>query len=1138
MSLNIEGLIGKLSDNELISFIDNFDIITLQETFMLKNDIPTDVFTPFMSPFFSPATKLSHQGRCSGGVIVLVKKALEKHVSTICHDLPNCVILKLTNISDKDIICIFPYIPCESSPFYHNLEIKNGIIMLESCIYDLYSKHPNCSFMIMGDLNGRVSNTQPINECNIANRYIDHINNVSFFMNDEPVHIRKSEDCITNMFGRSLIELCATFEFIILNGFCNGDDKGAFTFISPNGNSVIDYCIVSDDLLVHEMEMYVHSRVDSWHMPISLSMQVTNKPVSSESSYSFDKLVWNLNYVNQFDREWIDNDIQENVKQLEQIMHYDVDLTSDAITSFSELLTNCAHMMNKTIKYDPSKSRIRSSWFDQNCHAKKRIVKKCLRKLRNAHSPENKIEYKRIYVENRKEYKNLLKHKKQTFTESKSLYLIQNLNDPISFWREIRTICQTKPVNCNIDLNHWYRYFKQLFQLPADKPPICSENLAPPSRDVTVASLQLLNSPLTPLELSSVVKKAKPKKSAGPDNISNEILKHTYPDCSSFILNALNNVFKKTHTFPSEWTSSAIIPIHKKGDTNSCDNYRSIWLTSLFSKIYTAVLDKRLGVFTNTNNIIPEEQAGFREGYSTIDHIFSLYAMIQKQFTKDRKLYVCFVDYKKAFDSVNREALFKILECNGISGDYLKAIKSIYKSVLAAVKKDGKLSEYFDCPSGLKQGCLLSPKLFTIFMTEISKALNKDGNHGIQFISNYPLIFHLLFADDLSLVSDTVGGLQNQLNILRQESQRLGLEINLSKTQVVVFRKGGHLAKIEKWFYGDYELQVVNSYKYLGLDFSTRLSFKNATSPFTAKAKQSCFQITKSLNSLNCYNLNVFMKLFDSKVYPILSYACELWGMKDMPDIEKVHTMSLKRFLNVSVHCSNVTLYAETGRYPLSINHKLRCLKYWFRLLKLDSTRICKQAYEMLLSLSEKGSDNWVTDIKTLLLTNGFGIVWLHKGVGNEKVFLQSMKTRLVDNFKQNWNAKMSVSDNFQCFYSYKSHIAPELFLNDGSFGRMHRNVLIKFRLGVSKLYGHMYKFHKNKSLLKCPFCKNVNEDEFHILYRCPIYEDIRLNMLPNNMLCERNVHSMCRLMSESVFHKCVARYLVAMFIKRNELLE
>ena len=118
------------------------------------------------------------------------------------------------------------------------------------------------------------------------------------------------------------------------------------------------------------------------------------------------------------------------------------------------------------------------------------------------------------------------------------------------------------------------------------------------------------------------------------------------------------------------------------------------------------------------------------------------------------------------------------------------------------------------------------------------------------------------------------------------------------------------------------------------------------------------------------FPVNVFLKLFDSKVYPVLSYACELWGMKEMPEIEKAHTMSLKRFLNVSVHCSNVTLYADTGRYPLSINHKLRCVKYWLRLLKLDKSRICKQAYEMLFSLTEskQGSDNWATDIKTFLI--------------------------------------------------------------------------------------------------------------------------------------------------------------------------
>ena len=96
----------------------------------------------------------------------------------------------------------------------------------------------------------------------------------------------------------------------------------------------------------------------------------------------------------------------------------------------------------------------------------------------------------------------------------------------------------------------------------------------------------------------------------------------------------------------------------------------------------------------------------------------------------------------------------------------------------------------------------------------------------------------------------------------------------------------------------------------------------------------------------------------------------------------------------------------------------------------------------MLFSLTEskQGSDNWATDIKTFLIENGFGVVWLNQQVGNEKRFLQSLKTRLVDCFKQGWNAKMSVSDNFQCFYSFKSQIAPELFLNDQTFSIYSRS--------------------------------------------------------------------------------------------------
>ena len=137
-----------------------------------------------------------------------------------------------------------------------------------------------------------------------------------------------------------------------------------------------------------------------------------------------------------------------------------------------------------------------------------------------------------------------------------------------------------------------------------------------------------------------------------------------------------------------------------------------IFIITPRSKVYTAILNKRLNLFSDKVVILPEEQGGFREGYSTIDHVFSLYAMIVSQFSKNKKLYVAFIDYKLCFDSVNRDAMFKVLEQKGITGNFLNAIKSIYNSVLAAVRIKGETSNYFNCPFGVRQGSLLSPRIF------------------------------------------------------------------------------------------------------------------------------------------------------------------------------------------------------------------------------------------------------------------------------------------------------------------------------------------------------------------------------------------------------------------------------------------
>ena len=111
-----------------------------------------------------------------------------------------------------------------------------------------------------------------------------------------------------------------------------------------------------------------------------------------------------------------------------------------------------------------------------------------------------------------------------------------------------------------------------------------------------------------------------------------------------------------------------------------------------------------------------------------------------------------------------------------------------------------------------------------MFINELSKEIAENGRHGIQLSPELIEILILLFADDVVLVSDSVIGLQSQLNILHDTASKLDLMVNLEKSNIVVFRNGGHLAAREKWSYGHTEVKVVNMYKYLGVYMSTRLS--------------------------------------------------------------------------------------------------------------------------------------------------------------------------------------------------------------------------------------------------------------------------------------------------------------------------
>ncbi len=195
------------------------------------------------------------------------------------------------------------------------------------------------------------------------------------------------------------------------------------------------------------------------------------------------------------------------------------------------------------------------------------------------------------------------------------------------------------------------------------------------------------------------------------------MLKYVLPVCLLFMVKLFNQIFD-TGDYPITWSSAVIVPLHKGGDQNIPNNYRGVSLLSINGKVFVRILDKRLSKCVEDNEHIVEKQAGSRQGYSTTDNMFVLYGIIQRYLLKrSGKLYVCFVDFQKALDKINRN-MWNVLRKTGIGRKMLHILQIMYQSVTSCVRCSDGLTYAFDCPTGVRQGCVLSPTLFSFFVKE------------------------------------------------------------------------------------------------------------------------------------------------------------------------------------------------------------------------------------------------------------------------------------------------------------------------------------------------------------------------------------------------------------------------------------
>jgi len=272
-------------------------------------------------------------------------------------------------------------------------------------------------------------------------------------------------------------------------------------------------------------------------------------------------------------------------------------------------------------------------------------------------------------------------------------------------------------------------------------------------------------------------------------------------------------------------------------------------------------------------------------------------------------------------------------------------------------------------------------------------------------------LFILLYADDIVILAETETELQTGLNILKYYCLKWRLTVNINKTKVMIFRKGGRKHKNFRFFYGNEELEIVDRFTYLGITFSSSGTFNKTFDALGGQALKAVFKLKKYLSKFTYIKPSHIISLFDKLILPILLYGSEVWGFSRADSLEKIHLHFLKNILGVKLSTQNNFVYGEFGRVPLYVHNMTAIIRFWLKIIKTDDKKYTKLIYKSMLQTAlYHNTSNWATKVKTLLDNMGFSHVCLYQGVENDKLFLHLFKQRARDTFIQKWHSEIQDS--------------------------------------------------------------------------------------------------------------------------------
>jgi hypothetical protein len=466
----------------------------------------------------------------------------------------------------------------------------------------------------------------------------------------------------------------------------------------------------------------------------------------------------------------------------------------------------------------------------------------------------------------------------------------------------------------------------------------------------TLPSLPTVSAPeLTQKEFLVTLAQMKERKAEGPDGLKAEAIIYADHNTKQEIRRQINEILQGGE-IPAEWGESTIWPIYKKGDPSVPSNYRGIAIGNAIHKLLANVVRSRLQALAEELELLPDPQNGFRKNRSTVDSLFIMNACIQTTIAQPKgRLFAFFIDFKTAFDSVNRDVLWETLQKLNIPHYLLVTLKNMYRDVHYRVD-----CVKFQSHIGLKQGCPLSPLLFALYIQGLDASLQRNQLGGV--VLGRKKIYYLAFADDIVLLATNENELKDMIRAVHRFANNRRLSINEGKSKVMMFSKGGRRSQVVNWTVDGREYEEVEEFKYLGVTLQRNGRFTRHHRYTARELKRRSSEVWSIGERLYKNNFIVRAQMFNSLVAPIALYAAEVTGFDCSDDYDVSRRRYMKWVLGLPQGTKSTIVDMESGGGCLRGVAFSRALKYE-KGIGSKKSQLLKEAHTLLL----KEETHWRT---------------------------------------------------------------------------------------------------------------------------------------------------------------------------------